>query len=1337
MGSEVQVKIGKYEVLSKIGEGGMGVVYKAKDPLIDRVVAIKKMTGSFAEDHDARERFLREARAVGKLQHPNIVTIYELGVEGNSPYMVMEFLEGQGLDRIIASGTALTLVQKLDYMAQICQALHYAHENDIIHRDVKPANVIVMKGGTQVKLVDFGIARAGSSGITRTGFAIGTTSYMSPEQIEASKGIDRRSDIFSAGIMMYEVLTNNLPFPGTEPIAVAIKILREPYPPLGAYLAEYPPELDEIISRALAKDRDERYSTADEFAFDLSRLQEQLRRQMVSQYVVEGRVSLQKKDLTKARELFSYVLKIDPTNSEARQLMYEVQKLVQVQQKGEHLRQLRGNIEEAIGQRQYEEALNFIEQALKIEPTASDLIKQRDLVTHEQQRRSEVKKRLNLAQSAQSAGDLSMAREQVEKALSLDPTDTHARIVRANIEQEIAEQDKRRQVRDLLDAAKAEMSARQFTSAREAIQRAEGLQPDSPEVQALKVQAAAAHVEEQRRRELQQVYTEIQGILAGEDYLTALLAISDALQRFPGDATLLQLKSASERRREAADRQRQVDSQIAAASRLVSEGQAAQALRLIQEASQRYPEEPRLQAFLATVRDSAQREQTDKLKNQKLQEAKDAFGRQDYRAAIAILEAARLEFPGAADVADLLQYAREAASREAAAREAAAREAATREAAAREAAAREAAAREAAAREAAARAAAEPKAPPPAAPRVPVSDATAMMGAFADVLTARDKVEAPPAPTPAASVAPPVEPPKPAPPKAAPPKAAPPKAAAPAPAAKPQPPAFDDTLPVPLPARKPKKVEERPAAAAPAPRPPVPHEPEVVAPPAPSSKKWIFIAAPVLAVVLAVGGYFAFHKPSAAPAPETGPKTETAAPVPTKPAEPPKPEMGTLTITAKDDQGASIDGADIFVDNQLKDTLKRGAASVSVLAGSRQVRVEKGGYEPSATQSVEVAKDGAARLEFVLKKGEGAVPPPNPYVMVTSTPGATIKVDGKTIENVGPDGKYSFQVEPGRHRVELSLRGFRPATANIAAKAGERVPLNQPLSAIPAPVVDFSANPPAIQEGQSTELRWDTQNASEVTIEGLGTVPARGSRQVTLRSSTSYKLVAKGEAENAEKVVNVTVSAAPPPPKPTATLSASSTAITRGDKTRLEWTTDNATDVSIEGVGKVDARGSREVSPSDSTTYVLTANGRGGSATANVHVNVEAPRAAAPTPPPAPAGPTPEELKARDVAAIKNLIENDLKRAYESRNMAELQRVWPDMPNTVRNDSKGLFDSKDIKNLSVNFKCTPTVSGDTASAACSQTLSYVVGSKPASTTISIGFTLKRAGGSWRLQTTRK
>ncbi|MGH9644386.1 MAG: serine/threonine-protein kinase, partial [Terriglobales bacterium] len=320
MGSEVENRIGKYDVLSKLGEGGMGIVYKAKDPLIDRIVAIKKMTGAFAEDNEARERFLREARAVGRLQHANIVTIYELGVEGNSPYMVMEFLEGRGLDTLISSRTSLPLVQKLDYMVQVCHALHYAHEHQIVHHDVKPANVIVMAGGAQVKLVDFGIARAGNSGMTRTGIAIGTTSYMSPEQIEADKGLDRRSDVFSAGVMLFELLTYALPFPGTEPIAIAIKILREPHPPLSSYLQDYPADLDQILERALAKDRDERYSTADEFAMDLSQLGERLRRDMVGQNLVEAQAHFQRMELAQARDLLTDILKVESQHTEARQL---------------------------------------------------------------------------------------------------------------------------------------------------------------------------------------------------------------------------------------------------------------------------------------------------------------------------------------------------------------------------------------------------------------------------------------------------------------------------------------------------------------------------------------------------------------------------------------------------------------------------------------------------------------------------------------------------------------------------------------------------------------------------------------------------------------------------------------------------------------------------------------------------------------------------------------------------------------------------------------------------------------------------------------------------------
>jgi serine/threonine-protein kinase len=1306
MGSNVEQKIGKYEILSKLGEGGMGVVYKAKDPLIDRIVAIKMMTGAFAEEKEARERFLREARAVGRLQHPNIVTIYELGVEGSSPYMVMEFLEGQGLESVLSARVAVTLVQKLEYMAQICNALHYAHEHDIIHRDVKPANVIVMKGGTQVKLVDFGIARAGNSGMTRTGFAIGTTSYMSPEQIEASKTLDRRSDIFSAGVMMYEVLTNNLPFPGNEPIAIAIKILREPYPKLAAYLAEYPPELDDIMARALAKDREERYSTAEEFAFDLSRLIDQLKRAMVSQYVVEGRESFDKKDLTRAKELLSYVLKIDPSNSEARQLVYEIQKVAQVQQKGEHLRQIKASIEETIGQRQYDEALVFIEQALKLDQNNAELLQQRDLVVAEQQRRSEVKKRLNLAQSAEAMGDFRLAREHVEKALSLDPTDTHARMVKSNIEQAIAEQEKQKKIHEFIDVAKAEMAERRFTSAREAIKKAEALQPDSPEIQALKSAAYASHEQELKRRELEQLAKEIQGMLAAEDHDSALKAVNSALQQYPNDVDLLQLRGVAEQKREVTGRKRKIDEQIAKATRLVNENKSAEALKLMQGVSQEFPEEERVQKFLATMEESAGREKTEKLKKDHLKKAKDALAAKNYQGAIATLEAARIEFPASTEIAELLQYARELVREQEAKKIAAEREAAAELAAAAAAAgaAAEAAAEAAAARKKAAEqrreaslaksAAAPVEAPPAKAPKV-------------------EPVALPPpreAPTPAKAV--------PAPPA---------KAAAAAGS-------YEETVVLPPPTKKPeapekpKRLEKRE------------HVAPVTAPaPASSSGKWIGIGAAVAVVVIAVGSYFALHKSAPATPVEPTTKTETApSTAPSTAPAPAGPVLGTLSVEAKDDKGASIDNADVFVDNQLKDTpVKGGKVTLKISAGKHQVRIEKPGYGSAPAQTVEIAKDGEVRVQFALTKtAEGAVVQPvNPYLMVTATPGATIKVDDKTIENVGPDGKYSFQVEPGKHKVELTLRGYKAFSTSITAKAGERVPVKGVMTAIPPPTVAFSASPTSIQEGQSTELKWNTQGATAaVTLDGAAVSPS-GSKSMKPGSTTTYTLVAKGEgAEAATKSVTITVAAAAKSPA-IDSFAASSATITKGDRSRLTWSTQNANDVSISGIGKVDPSGSRDVNPSDTTTYKLTAKGAGGSVDSRpVTVTVQ---------PPAPTGPSAADIaaakareveaqKAKDLADVKDIIERQIKHAYEAKSFAELQKVWPDMPKNVANDTKGLFQSNDVQNITMEFNCTYEVSGDAASARCSETMKYMFSGKAQSSPFSFSYKFKRVGGSWRL-----
>src|SRR5712672_2279908 len=316
MASNVIQKIGKYDVTDVLGEGGMGIVYKAVDPGIGRPVAIKMMTGNFADNPDLLKRFQREAQSAGTLQHRNIVIIYELGTENGHPYMAMEYLSGESLEHIVSTRKRMSLVEKTEIMIQVLEGLQYAHEHGIVHRDIKPGNIMLLKDGT-VKIVDFGIARISDNSMTKTGQIVGTINYMSPEQFNGHV-VDGRSDIFSAGVLFYEFLTGVLPFDGAETPSVILKILNEPPPPLKEHVKEFPQELEEIVKKALTKDREERYASAEDFAFDLGHIQEALKKDMVLEYVEQAKAALQKSELTKAKELLQQELKVDTKHIDAK-----------------------------------------------------------------------------------------------------------------------------------------------------------------------------------------------------------------------------------------------------------------------------------------------------------------------------------------------------------------------------------------------------------------------------------------------------------------------------------------------------------------------------------------------------------------------------------------------------------------------------------------------------------------------------------------------------------------------------------------------------------------------------------------------------------------------------------------------------------------------------------------------------------------------------------------------------------------------------------------------------------------------------------------------------------
>lgn len=652
-------RIGKYEVVGVLGQGGMGVVYRARDPRIGRDVAIKTLTEGFSGEADMLQRFYQEAGHTGNLRHPNIVTVYDFGDEDGLPYIVMEFLDGQPLDKMIRERAPLQLAERLEIMEQICAALAYAHRQGMIHRDVKPANVIVQRDGL-VKLLDFGIARAGQQpadkGVTRTGTLVGTPAYMAPERLRGDP-FDGRSDIFSTGVLLYQLLTGALPFDAEYP-AILHQILQEDPPPLGNYLTSYPPHLDQVIARALAKEPMERYGDAAEMAADLSSVGAALKTQRVAELLAESRAAVDSGDYAQAKVLLSQVIRMDSQNAKAKKLMAAVDQFFNQQKLRQRVEQLNKSAREAVEAHNWDQAIAVCTEALHLDAENSDVAELLARANAGKETRERIQQLMRDAEFARHAGNYDSAQEFAAKARELDPVDSRILAICQVLQKEAEEARLKAHVQKLMQTAQESLAASRLADASSAITEAESLMPSDPEVLRLKDELAEIIRLEERKQMVSALQDKTVVAHTLEEMQAAMIEVTRALEAYPTEPTLLRLKI------QLAPRLRELENKklVAEVSATCRKLPPPEALIQIREALSRFPGSAELLKLESAITQRMTREQRERLLAEYMAKARALLEDHLYLETVKVLEQCEKDGFSSPEMTELMDLAKSAAA---------------------------------------------------------------------------------------------------------------------------------------------------------------------------------------------------------------------------------------------------------------------------------------------------------------------------------------------------------------------------------------------------------------------------------------------------------------------------------------------------------------------------------------------------------------------------------------------------------------------------------------------------------------------------------------------------
>ena len=586
-------KLGKYELVNELGRGAMGIVYRARDPIINRLVALKTITAGVSDYPNLLQRFYREAQSAGGLQHPNIVTIYDMGDESGTPYIAMELVEGQSLEQVIAARPTLPLSLKLTYAIQACRAFDYAHKRGIIHRDIKPANVMLSREGT-VKVVDFGIARVLESSKTQTGMLLGTFAYMSPEQYHGEHA-DERSDLWSFGILLYELLCYRRPFTGEAPARLMHSICEEAPCSPSEVLSNCPPDLDTILQRLLQKSPAERYQSMEDLLLELDPICKSLQSETVAKLVEHSQQLVKQGEYSQARDALRQALQVESTNTQARSLL---------------------------------EKVNTELKRILIRPKAQRFVERGRALLEE--------------------GRIQEARAEAENALQLDASFEPAQELQRRVQQEL---DRSQLVAEYLEASKLRLAEGMPEEAEALLSKVAELEPSNKLARVLQQQVIKEKAQRERRLRLLDTMQNARSLWTLQNYGECIQLLSELQQEFPHEEEIFRLLETA-REDQAEQRRRQT---LEKAHNLLAAGRHQECTAVLIEIQRQFPSDEEIATLLKDVRE----DQANQRRLQGLAQARRLLAGRRYDECISLLSGLQQEFPTEPEIAKLLEVARQ------------------------------------------------------------------------------------------------------------------------------------------------------------------------------------------------------------------------------------------------------------------------------------------------------------------------------------------------------------------------------------------------------------------------------------------------------------------------------------------------------------------------------------------------------------------------------------------------------------------------------------------------------------------------------------------------------